>query len=217
MSSVAGIVEEMRAEYLEDCASKLVTLDGLLSGGQAGEDRSLEQVERIAHSIKGSAFTFGLAAMSQLCAAWEGEMKRARNAGEAGRRLDEWRTYRSMFGVMVRGDAPAASAGTRPSVLICSPFEATRESLAAALQGRVAETAVARTDTEALRRIASLPVGSLVSAVESDGDLDLTERARLLSAASAGSGAAWFCAGLEGEGGAAFAACGAQPLESIAG
>lgn len=190
MSSVSDIVAEMRGEYLEDCARRLAELQSLFEGLDSRSAEILRQIETHAHAIKGSAFSFGLPHMSLLCGVWEGEMKRARVEASASKDdVAAWLTYCNILDAMVEyRSVTQDSAGA--SVMIWTPFEASREKLAATFGERFSVSASATTDRNALERAAHESPSAILTTLETDSELTLDQRIDLLSSVAVGINAA---------------------------
>lgn len=219
MSSVKDIVDEMREEYLGSCRAHLAEVHSALDASTAPSDDDYEKVQRTVHSIKGSAYTFGLPEMSVLCAAWESEMKRARLDDGVAARLRQWRRFADIYTALLSGAAaPSASpclAGK--TALIWSPFESCRNDLVSRANALAGTVRVAGTDREALIIASNEEIAAIFGDTDCDSELDSSQRARLVGAAAAGLGVPWFCARLLPERRAPFLALGAQPLDDATG
>ena len=212
MGTVSDIVAEMREEYLASCRTHLSEIRYNL-GAPAAQADDLEDVQRTVHSIKGSAYTFGLAELSVLCAAWESEMKRARLAGDVDTRHSQWNRFADIYAAMLSGtSAPASSAADAAGVLVWSPFESSRDKLAPAARSIAHKVIVAGTDREALIIASQQPIVAIIGDTSQDSELDSEQRASLVGAAAAGLGVPWFCADLDAERHPTFVTRGAQPL-----
>lgn len=211
MSAVSDIVAEMRGEYLADCARRLGDLRGLLEHATIDDAAQMHEVEKQAHAIKGSAFSFGLPEMSLLCGVWEGEMKQVR-LGSRDAPLDTapWRHFCAMFGAMVERADVKRKPGD--SALIWSPFETSRDALMGQAEARFSAIQVATTDAGALRVLAYTPVSAIVATGEADSELNASARNNLLIAAAGGSGASLLIKNGDGDDVQELIDRGAQPL-----
>ncbi|MEQ8664262.1 MAG: Hpt domain-containing protein [Rhodospirillales bacterium] len=216
MGSVKDIVEEMREEYLASCRDHLAGIQGMLDDSTGLQADGYNLVQRTVHSIKGSAYTFGLPEMSVLCAAWESQMKRARLDDSLADRLLQWQRFAAIYAALLSGAKAPQSAvpsdGITTTALVWSPFASNRAALRPRAAALATTVVVAATDREALIAASSDNVSAIVGDTGDDSELDAAGRARLVAAAAAGLGVPWYCDRLTPESREPFVARGAQPL-----
>ena len=201
MADVKGIVDEMRGEYVAHCRKQLVEIDNALNclsqhAATAEHDDIRNEARRHVHSIKGSAYTFGLPEISLFCAAWEGHMLN-RATDETALHVPAWQRLLAILTHLFEragGETvarPPAGGTDWGRVLVWTPYQASRGALADLVRSQGAEVILARTDREAVLVVADQSVDTVLSCTDTDTELTQIQRARLIGSTAAGIGAVW--------------------------
>jgi len=197
MANVKDIVDELRGEYVEHGFKQVAeigdALDRLQTG--AGDEDALGEIHRQVHSIKGTAYSFGLPEVGVFAAAWERDILDAA-PGDVEGRLPGWRGLLRVLGRLfeiARGDAPEPPPhrAAWSHALIWTPFASGRERLETLARARGAAVSVARTDREAIAILSRDDIDTIVTDTASDADLAFDRRASLVGSVAAGMGADW--------------------------